>query len=398
MTRLFLVLALAGLAGAAAASSLAVADESNICNLAYYYCPRDPGCVTYDLSVTNVSVWDYNTTKAIPAADIKVGSLLRIDVTGTTEIPKVPVAATWRIYDMAGHNAATGLLSDVLHLDGKGGFFMSIDHFAFPAASLANGMVEFGIDVFMDKSADEGMCVEIANKKYIAMEEAKVDPPFVDYCVDEGHGTFKKETIKIVPTPIESPGCGPPPPARCQLDWYYCPRDPGCVTYDMSVGTVEVDVQDPTALRAGDNVTLLVKGTTTMSKVPVEATWRIYDMAGHNAATGVLSDVCTLDTSKSPTAFRLDIPFTFPAASISGSLLEFGLDIFMDKSADEGMCVEVANPAYVAAMKAKVSPPFVDYCVDEGGGRFVKKTIPIVPKPAVCLLENKTMTATREMW
>ena len=31
------------------ASSLPLNKESNICNLEYYYCPRDPGCVTYDV-------------------------------------------------------------------------------------------------------------------------------------------------------------------------------------------------------------------------------------------------------------------------------------------------------------------------------------------------------------
>ena len=45
-----------------------------------------------------------------------------------------------------------------------------------------------------------------------------------------------------VPTPIVSPGCLPPHKA-CELEWYYCPRDPGCVTYDMSAVRVELDVQ-----------------------------------------------------------------------------------------------------------------------------------------------------------
>jgi len=26
----------------------------------------------------------------------------------------------------------------------------------------------------------------------------------------------------------------------CDLDWYYCPRDPGCITYTMYVGSCHV--------------------------------------------------------------------------------------------------------------------------------------------------------------
>ena len=276
-----------------------------------------------------------------------------------------------------------------------GSFTLIIDPFAFPAASSVNGLVEFGIDIFMDKSADEGMCVEIANKAYIAIEKAKVSPPFVDYCVDEGHGHFKKETIPIVPTPIVSPGCLPPQ-KTCELEWYYCPRDPGCVTYDMSVSRVELDVQDPTALKAGDKVDLKVDGFTSLAKVPVAGTWRIYDLAGHNAATGLLTDVMSLRQTATGMAFDMNINFTFPAASIAGPDLEFGLDIFMDKSADEGMCIEIANPAYIATVKAKVSPPFVDYCVDEGHGHFKKQTIAIVPAPVICVLENTTTASVVE--
>jgi hypothetical protein len=52
------------------------------------------------MSVSNVTVFDYNTTAPIKAADIKPGSELRIEVDGFTSLAKVPVAGTWRIYDM----------------------------------------------------------------------------------------------------------------------------------------------------------------------------------------------------------------------------------------------------------------------------------------------------------
>lgn len=47
----------------------------------------------------------------------------------------------------------------------------------------------------------------------------------------------------------------------------------------------------------------------------------------------------------------------------------------------------MANPAYVAAQKAKPTPAFNTDCVDNGGGHFTKREpngVPEVVKPVGC--------------
>ena len=57
---------LASAAFAAALASFPLADvETNVCNLVWNYCPRDPGCVTYTMSVHDVHVRDENITAAV---------------------------------------------------------------------------------------------------------------------------------------------------------------------------------------------------------------------------------------------------------------------------------------------------------------------------------------------
>jgi len=353
---------------------------SNICNLEFYYCPRDPGCVGYSFSVTNVTVNDHDTTKPIEAKDIIPNSAVTVTVLGTTKLQSIPIEGTYKIYDMAGHNAASGLLTDVAKLDGRGGFRFDIN-FAFPSSSISGDEVEFGIDIFMDKSSDEGFCVEVANRNYIADVSAKAEPKFEWYCEDEGQGHFVRKNVPITTAPIPSEECSAG--GQCELDWYYCPRDPGCVTYELSVHSVEVDVADTAAIHAGDQTTVIVKGRTQIKEVPAVGTYKIYDMAGHNAAQGVLTDALTLDGSG---GFTFRITLAFPAASVTGGLIEFGIDVFMDQNAHEGMCVEVANPAYIDTVKNKVSPAFEIYCYDNGDGTWVEHHHGIVPQPAVCLL------------
>lgn len=66
------------------------------------------------------------------------------------------------------------------------------------------------------------MCVEIADRSYVAYEEAKVTPPFVMMCKDDGNGHFTPDVHRIHPKPIAAPACDVPPP--CDLNWFYCPR------------------------------------------------------------------------------------------------------------------------------------------------------------------------------
>ena len=60
----------------------------------------------------------------------------------------------------------------------------------------------------------------------------------------------------------------------CCCCWFIRLRDPGCITYTMSVGQVQVDVQSST-LEAGDKIVLHVNGTTSMRSIPAHGSFRI---------------------------------------------------------------------------------------------------------------------------
>jgi len=153
------------------------------------------------------------------------------------------------------------------------------------------------------------------------------------------------------------------------LDWYYCKKDPGCVTYTMSVGNVSFITGNKTGYAAGDHGMLLVNGTTHLTVVPDGGSYRIYTLSGHNGASGVLSDVMSLP---SPGHFHLKVPYTISSESFVGNQFEFGLDIFQNASgSNQGMCIEVANPAYIADMKSRAG--FNMFCIDHGNGHFENK-------------------------
>merc|ERR1712028_228391 len=258
---------------------------------------------------------------------------------------------------------------------GSGSFTMKIQ-FVVDARNFgtSKGLFEFGLDVFQKKSgSDEGMCIQVESDKFVADAEA-TQPPF-----------------ELLKTPIDMPvhdvdtgaQCEAP---SCSLGWYYCPRDPGCTTYTMSTESVEFDTHDSKGYKVGDNVTLIVEGSTTMKEVPVAGSYRVYALSGGNVAAGVLTDVMNLSGSN----FVLDIPFQLTTADYDVKDFEFGLDIFQKKSGnDEGMCLEIANPTYIAKEEAKSSPRFVTDCKDDGGGHFVS-TLPAgspeVVKEVICKL------------
>jgi hypothetical protein len=266
-------------------------------------------------------------------------------------------------------------------LDGSS-FTLTADFIASAAVFSASdhSLFEFGVDVFQSASgSDEGMCVQVASDPYMSYMANKSSPPFEFLCSDDGNGHFAK-LPQPVPMPVHdipAPSCTPPPPPpapSCDLDWYYCPRDPGCGTYTMSVGTVDVHTHDSAGYKAGDKITVHVNGTTSLTSVPVSGSYRIYTLSGHNDDTGVLSDVMTIP---SPGHFELTIPVDVVAGCFSGDWFEFGLDVFQAKSgSDEGMCIEIANPAYVAYQQAKPAPAFNMYCEDHGGGHFTKENMP----------------------
>ena len=80
--------------------------------------PRDPGCITYTMSVHDVRVHDSSIDTYIESEALATGDKLVVEVTGITTITSVPVAGSYRIYGLTGGNVATGVLTDVLVLNG----------------------------------------------------------------------------------------------------------------------------------------------------------------------------------------------------------------------------------------------------------------------------------------
>jgi len=355
----------------------------------WFYCPRDPGCTTYVMSTHEVFVHADNFAKPIPAENLTATDEITIEVKGETTLTSIPSEGSFKIYNLAGHNLYAGVLSDVMTLTGKD-FTLNIT-FALDAGVFAPGSwVEWGLDIFQQKSGtDEAMCIEFADKEYLKFEENTVSPPFVQYCKDNGDGTFTKDTIPIVNHVIPSESCSP----GCDLKWYYCPRDPGCVTYTMSADSVVVDVIDPLTIKAGDVANLIVKVTTSLKSVPQEGSFRIYALAGGNADGGALSDVMTITScGQLGCYYTLDIkdfPIT-PTMFTAQGWFEFGLDIFQKSSgSDEGMCIEVANPAYVSYIDTPrpFGSPFVLECKPGDWGHFMSDpNYPEIVSDATCKL------------
>merc|ERR1719473_2165917 len=153
-------LALAAFAGLAAAPLAAAhADfapiDTNVCGVNWYYCPRDPGCKTYTMSVHAITV----------------------QASGVTTIEKVPTAGSYRIYGLDGKNVATGILTDTLNITFNSAtlqydFVLTIS-FVLDADNFDNAKkwTEWTLDVFQEKSgSDEGMCVEFADNEYVKYE------------------------------------------------------------------------------------------------------------------------------------------------------------------------------------------------------------------------------------
>merc|ERR1712072_1245418 len=129
------------------------AVDTNICGINWNYCPRDPGCATYTMSVHKVTARDTSTQGPVLVKDVKIGDKITVDIQGKTTLKAVPTQGSYRVYSLQGKNVAAGTLGSALKLNG--------DNF------------EFGIDIFQKGSgSDEGMCVEVASDAYITMEKA----------------------------------------------------------------------------------------------------------------------------------------------------------------------------------------------------------------------------------
>jgi hypothetical protein len=353
---------------------------TNVCDLVWYYCPNDPGCTRYQLSVKSVSVYA-NGYKVVKSENLKAGDHVELYITGKTTFTSVPSDGNYIIYDGAGKNLAAGPLQGAMTVS-AGSFTLDVS-FTLDAATACGSLFEFGVDIFHDKSggSPEGMCVQVASPE--RYKEESGNPNFQLKCTDEGNGSWTPTPSPVVSHPLPAPSCAPAPTPGCKLNWFYCPRDPGCVTYTMSVKSVEVDVDGP-KLASGEKVIMIVKGKTTLTKVPPNGSYKIYDQAGKNMGSGVLSTVMTLSSPD----FTLKVPITLDAASVQPPFVEWGLDIFQNPSgSDEAMCIQVSSDAYVNEVKSKVSPPFDMYCVDEGNGNFIKKNVHTDPVfNAVCKL------------
>jgi len=256
------VLATAALATTALAANVVVPTsnrtntiDTNVCGVNWYYCPRDPGCKTYTMSVHDMDVHANDYTGSVNMDKLKVGNSITIQASGVTTIEKVPTAGSYRIYGLDGKNVATGILTDTLNITYNTGtlqydFVMTVpftlDSHNFDSATK---WTEWTLDVFQEKSgSDEGMCVEFADNEYVKYEIAKPSPIFEDFCIDNGDGTFKNESImiseelKTLHTTDTKPECKAKP-TECDLLWNWCPRDPGCKTYTMDVASVETDIK-----------------------------------------------------------------------------------------------------------------------------------------------------------
>jgi len=351
----------------------------------WYYCPKDPGCRAYKMSAKSTIVYA-NGYQVVKSEDLKLGDDIKVIVSGETTFTSVPTDGSYVIYDGEGKNLVAGpLAGGALTITGKE-FVLTVE-ITLDAASTGSDF-EFGIDIFYDKTGGdpEGMCIQIASPGRFNQEAGKTG--FELDCKDNGDGSWTPGPSPIVAHPLPAPSCSAPkppaPPSDCKLNWFYCPRDPGCKTYKMSVSTIEVDVQG-SAIASGVQVTMIAKGTSSVTAISPSATYKVYDQDGKNMAQGVLDDVMTLDG----TQFTVKVPMTLDASAVQGDLVEWGLDIFLGKGgSDEGMCVQVASDAYVKMVQPKVSPPFVTYCADEGNGNFVEKTIPDIVHDAMCVLEK----------
>ena len=171
---------------------------------------------------------------------------------------------------------AAGPLAGALTI--AAGSFHLIVKFTLDAASCGTDF-EFGVDIFTHKSegSPEAMCIQIASPERYKLESSKSG--FALDCKDQGDGTWTPGSSPVIPHSVPAPKCTGPAPAPapgCKLNWFYCPRDPGCVGYSMSAETVDVTVDD-SSIAAGDMVVMNVTGTTTLKAVPLSSTYKVRD-------------------------------------------------------------------------------------------------------------------------
>ena len=119
---------------------------TNVCHMDWYYCPRDPGCSTYTMSVKEVFVYANGHVNPISAENLTVGDKISVEVRGSTTMKSVPVAGSFRIYNLQGGNMFAGVLADTLTLSGNNFVFKT--SFTLDSGAFATGRwVEWGLDI-----------------------------------------------------------------------------------------------------------------------------------------------------------------------------------------------------------------------------------------------------------
>ena len=78
-----------------ATTAAALGIETNVCGVNWYYCPRDPGCKTYTMSVLDMEVRANDYTNAIQMDMLKTGNSITVQASGVTTIETVPVAGSY---------------------------------------------------------------------------------------------------------------------------------------------------------------------------------------------------------------------------------------------------------------------------------------------------------------
>jgi len=147
-----------------------------------------------------------NVTTDFDAKTIAAGDDVTTTVTGVTKMTSIPFAASYKIYDMAGNNAGSGAINDANLQLNDGKFKLTITN-TLDAASVADGKVNWGIDVFLEAGgSDEAVCIGISNMKYIEAAKAS-SAGFESICTDNHDGTF----TRVDPYP------DPYAPVKCYL-------------------------------------------------------------------------------------------------------------------------------------------------------------------------------------
>lgn len=233
---------------------------TNVCGLHWTYCPRDPGCEGYSMSVHRVDFHVADRARPINATDLPPGARALAVVRGLTTLDAVPQHGSYKVYTLSGTESEGGALNDVLVLDGGDAVDDDVlsaqqglpsdddddldddawrhhgaagrsptaqagyqdddtmddavnrhNHHVLPAhhftmvipigvesEMLSADWFEFGIDVFTEPSSThEAMCIEVGNTQWLSDRIRQDHPPFVTYCRDLGNGTFVEDTVPI---------------------------------------------------------------------------------------------------------------------------------------------------------------------------------------------------------